>query len=1056
MKLSDLSIRRPVFATVMSLLLIVLGVMAFSRLSLRELPAIDPPIVSVDVTYPGASAAVVETRVTQLLEDTLSGIEGIETIESTSVNGRSSVNIEFTLERDIEAAANDVRDAISDVADRMPEEADQPEVEKANSDSDVVIWLNMASTNMDSLQLTDYAERYIVDRLSSMDGVSQVRIGGSQRYAMRIWLDSDAMAARGITVNDVESALRQENVELPAGRLESRTREFTLRLAREYREPEDFADIPIRRGSGGNLSQLRDIARSEQSPNEYVVRLRDIAQVELASIDRREYYRSNGQPNIGLGIIKTSTANALDVARAARAEAERIQPTLPAGTRIFVAYDDTLFIEASIERVYATLAEAVLLVVLVIWLFLGSFRAALIPSLTVPVCLVAALVPLYLFGYSINLLTLLALVLSIGLVVDDAIVVLENIQRRADLGEPPLVAARRGTRQVAFAVIATTTVLIAVFLPIGFMEGTTGRLFRELSVALAGAVAISAFVALTLTPMMSSKLVRPHSQEKSNAVHRWVGARLDATSRGYARLLQRVVGRPWLFGALMLAALVASALLFRVVPSELAPSEDRGVFAVTVEAPEGAGFDYTVEQMKQVEAIFAANAGEGKPILRYNTRVPGGWGVTTMHTGRVIVFLESWDKREVATDDIVEHLRVELDRLAGVRAMPRAGRALVGGRGQPLQIVLGGVDYAEIAAWRDILMRKMEANPGLYAVESDYRETQPQMRVQIDRARASDLGVSVSDVGHALETMMGGRRVTTFVKDGQEYDVMVQASAENRAEPADLAAIQVRGSDGLIPLSNLVTVTELAEAGSLNRFGRQRAITISAGLVPGYELGEAITWLEQVVAEDLPERAQIDWKGLSREYLKAGGAVALTFALALLVVYLVLAAQFESFIHPLVIMLTVPLAVLGALIGLAFTGGTLNLFSQIGIVMLVGLAAKNGILIVEFANQLRDQGRSVRDAIVESAGVRLRPILMTSIATVVGAIPLVVAGGPGSASRATIGIVIVFGVSFSTLLSLFVVPAFYHLLAPYTRSPDAVTHELEKLELATPDVGGHA
>ena len=1056
MNISDLSIRRPVFATVLSLLLIVLGVMAFSRLSLRELPAIDPPIVSVDVNYPGASAAVVETRVTQLLEDTLSGIEGIETIESTSVNGRASVNIEFTLERDIEAAANDVRDAISDVADRMPEEADPPEVEKANSDSDVVIWLNMSSTNMDALQLTDYAERYIVDGLSSMDGVSQVRVGGSQRYSMRIWLDSDAMAARGITVNDVENALRQENVELPAGRLESQAREFTLRLAREYREPADFAEIPIRRGSGGNLSQLRDIARSEPSQNPYIVRLRDIAKVELASVDRREYYRSNGQPNIGLGIIKTSTANALDVARAARLAAERIQPTLPSGTNIFVAYDDTLFIEASIERVYATLAEAVILVVIVIWLFLGSLRAALIPSLTVPVCLVAALLPLYLFDYSINLLTLLALVLSIGLVVDDAIVVLENIQRRADLGEPPLVAAKRGTRQVAFAVIATTTVLIAVFLPIGFMEGSTGRLFRELSVALAGAVAISAFVALTLTPMMSSKLVRPHREEKSNALHRWVGARLDALGHGYTRVLGRSVGMPWLFGALMIASLAASVLLFRVVPSELAPAEDRGVFSVSIEGPEGAGFDYTVEQMKQVEAIFAGHSGEGEPILRYNTRVPGGWGVSSMHTGRVIVFLESWDKRDVATDDIVESLRPELDRLTGVRAMPRAGRALVGGRGQPLQIVLGGVDYAEIAQWRDTLMQRMEGNPGLYAVESDYRETQPQMRVQIDRARASDLGVSVSDVGHALETMMGGRQVTTFVQDGQEYDVMVQAGADNRAEPADLAAIQVRGSDGLVPLSNLVTISELAEAGSLNRFGRQRAITISAGLVPGYELGEAITWLEKVVSEDLPEQAQVDWKGLSREYLKAGGAVALTFALALLVVYLVLAAQFESFIHPLVIMLTVPLGVLGALIGLALTGGTLNLFSQIGIVMLVGLAAKNGILIVEFANQLRDQGRSVREAIIESSGVRLRPILMTSIATVVGALPLVLAGGPGSASRATIGIVVVFGVSFSTLLSLFVVPAFYHLLAPYTRSPDAIAQHLEKLEVATPDVGGQA
>ncbi|MEG3192690.1 efflux RND transporter permease subunit [Lysobacter sp. D1-1-M9] len=1041
MNISDLSIRRPVFATVMSLLLIVLGVMAFSRLTLRELPAIDPPIVSVDVNYPGASAAVIETRVTQVLEDALSGIEGIETIQSRSVNGRASVNLEFTLERDIEAAANDVRDAISGVADRMPDEADPPEVEKADSDSDTVIWLNMSSTNMDALQLSDYAERYMVDRLSSLDGVSQVRIGGRQRYAMRIWLDSASMAARGVTASDVAAALRAENVELPAGRIESESRDFTLRVAREYQNPSDFAQIPIRSGADG-----------------YVVRIGDVAQVELASAERRAYYKSNGQPNIGLGIVKTSTANALDVARAARAEAEAIQRTLPEGMNIFVAYDDTVFIEQSIKRVYLTLVEAIALVLLVIWLFLGSFRAALIPALTVPVCLVAAFLPLYLFGYSINLLTLLAIVLSIGLVVDDAIVVLENIQRRADLGEPKLVAARRGTRQVAFAVIATTTVLVAVFLPVGFMEGNAGRLFRELSVALAGAVAISAFVALTLTPMMSSKLVRPHSHEKSNRVHRWINARLDGLRARYSRWLERSVDRPWLFAALMLGALALSFGLFKWVPSELAPAEDRGAFFVSVVGPEGAGFDYTVEQIQQVEEVFARHSGEDAAIRRFNTRVPGGWGASEeMHTGNVIVFLQDWDERDKHTSEVAESLRADLDELTGVRANPRVGGGLVGSRGQPIQIVLGGPEYAEIAQWRDVMMQRMEDNPGLFSVDSDYQETRPQMRVQINRQRAADLGVSVTDIGQALETMMGSRRVTTFVQDGEEYDVIVQAGRAGRASPADLAAIEVRSRSGeLVPLSNLVSLTELAEAGSLNRFNRLRAITITAGLAPGYTMGEALEFLNQVVETELPEHAQIDWKGESREYQKAGGAVLLTFTLALLVVYLVLAAQFESFIHPLVIMLTVPLGVLGALIGLAVTGGTLNLFSQIGIVMLVGLAAKNGILIVEFANQLRDQGRSIHQAIVESSATRLRPILMTSIATAVGALPLVLAGGPGSASRATIGVVVIFGVSFSTLLSLFIVPAFYVLLARYTRSPDAVSHELERLEAQTPPVGGHA
>ena len=1045
MKLSDLSIKRPVFATVISLLLMVLGVMAFSRLTLRELPAIDPPIVSVDVTYPGASAAVVETRVTQVLEDALSGIEGVNTIESRSSNGRGNISIEFNLSRDIEAAANDVRDAISRVADRMPEEADPPEVEKADSDSDTIMWLNMSSTTMDALQLSDYADRYVVDRLSSLDGVARVQIGGRQRYAMRIWLDSAAMAARGITALDVETALRAENVELPAGRIESQARDFTLRVARGYESPEDFAQIPITKGEDG-----------------YVVRMGDVAQVELASAERRAYYKSNGQPNIGLGIIKTSTANALDVTLAARAAAAEIQKSLPEGTRIFVAFDSTVFIDAAVDRVYMTLVEAVALVLLVIWLFLGSFRAAMIPAVTVPVCLIAAFIPLYLFGYSINLLTLLALVLSIGLVVDDAIVVLENIQRRADLGEPKLVAARRGTQQVAFAVIATTTVLVAVFLPVGFMEGNSGRLFRELSVALAGAVAISAFVALTLTPMMASKLVRPHKEEKTWAVNRWFNRQLDRVSGAYRSRLAGVVAirpaRAWLWVVVAMAACVAAILgLARLVPSELAPAEDRGAFFVSIVGPEGAGYDYTVGQIQQVEQVFSGLAGDDKPIRRYNTRAPGGFGASEeMHTGNVIVFLQDWDKREQSTGEVAESLRAELGKLTGVQAQPRVGGGLVSTRGQPIQIVLGGPEYAEIARWRDIMIERMEGNPGLFSIDSDYKETRPQMRVQIDRQRAADLGVSVTDIGRALETMMGSRQVTTFVQDGEEYDVIMQAGREGRAAPADLTAIEVRSRSGeLVPLSNLVTLGELAEAGSLNRFNRLRAITISAGLAPGYPIGEAIAFLQEVAATELPDYAQIDWKGESREYQKAGGAVLLTFALALLIVYLVLAAQFESFIHPLVIMLTVPLGVLGALIGLALTGGTLNLFSQIGIVMLVGLAAKNGILIVEFANQLRDEGRSVPEAIVESSAVRLRPILMTSIATIMGALPLVLAGGPGSASRATIGVVVIFGVAFSTFLSLFVVPAFYTLLAPFTRSPEAVAHELEKLEEATPSVGGH-
>ena len=1044
MKLSDLSIKRPVLAVVMSLLLIVLGTMSFLRLTLRELPAIDPPIVSVSVDYPGASASVVETRITQTMEDALAGIEGINTIDSSSQNGASRISIEFLASRDIEGAANDVRNAVSRVADRMPEEADPPEISKVESDSDPIIWLNLRSKTMDQMQLSDYAQRYLVDRFSSLEGVAQVRLGGSQRYAMRIWLDGDKLAARSLTAGDVESALRAENVELGAGRLESADRDFILRVARDYTSAEAFAQMPIAKGADG-----------------YVVRLGDVARVALDSTERRAYYHSNGEPALGIGIVKTSTANSLDVAEEAKAEAERIKATLPAGTDIYTAFDTTTFISAAVERVYHTLLEALVLVLLVIWLFLGSVRAALIPAVTVPVCVVASFIALYAFGFSINLLTLLALVLCIGLVVDDAIVVVENIQRRVDLGEPPLVAARRGTAQVAFAVIATTAVLVAVFLPVGFLQGNTGRLFRELSVALAAAVAISAFVALTLTPMMASKLLRPHTGPHAvhgNRASEWLNARFERLAGAYRRVLGRNVHRIWLFGGLMAAAMVALVLLFKLLPSELAPAEDRGSFQMTMEGPEGAGFDYTVAQMKKVEAILANEIGDDKPIQRANPRVPGSFGASEeMHTGRAMIFLQPWDQREQSTAEVASELEKKFAGLTGVRVRTQVGGGLVRTRGQPFQMVLGGPDYAELAQWRDIMLAKMADNPGFVGPDSDYKETRPQMRVIVDKARAADLGVSATAVGTALETMMGGRRVTTFVDNGEEYDVMLQADRKGRASTADLGALQVRADNGtLVPLSNLVTLKEIAEPGTFNRFNRLRSITLSARLAEGYPLGDAVAWAQQAARASLPDYAQVSWKGESRELQQSGGEVLITFALALLIVYLALAAQFESFLHPLVIMLTVPLGVLGALLGLWLTNGTVNLFSQIGIVMLVGLAAKNGILIVEFANQLRDAGKNVHDAIVEAAAVRLRPILMTSIATVMGAVPLVVFGGPGSASRATIGIVVIFGVSFSTLLSLFVVPAFYALLAKYTRSPEELAHQLDTLEADTPQAGGHA
>ena len=1030
MVLSDLSIRRPVLATVVSLLLIVLGAFAFTQLPLRELPDIDPPVVSISTTYTGASAALVETRITQGLEDAVSGIEGVELLTSNSRNGRSTINIEFSAARDIESATNDVRDAVSRAIDSLPDDVDTPQVRKADGDSEVILWAYLSSPTIDALALTDYADRYVIDRLSSIDGVSQVNMGGEQNYAMRIWPNPAALAARSLTVADVQAALRRENIELPGGSIESKDRDFTVRVERGFRTAQEFDRLSIGRGDDG-----------------HVIRLGEVARIALDSSEPRSYFRSNASPMLGLGIVKTSTANSLEVAKLVKEEITRINTGLPQGMQMGVSFDSTEYIDVSVREVYKTLFEAIALVLLVIWLFLGSVRAALIPAVTVPVCLIAAFLALWAFGFSINLLTLLAMVLSIGLVVDDAIVVLENAQRRADLGEPAPLAALRGTRQVAFAVIATTAVLIAVFVPMAFQDGNNGRLFRELAVAMAGAVAISAFVALTLTPMMCSLLIRPHKRE-AKGFGAWVDRRLRQLSTGYRHLLEHSVGRPWLFSGVMLGAFLASGFLFVSVPRELAPTEDRGAFFVMANGPEGGGFDYTVKQVAQVEDVLMRYVGEGKPINRVNTRIPGGFGGGgEMQNGMAIVLLKHWDDRDQTTDEVVQQVSGELAQIAGVRALPNVRQGLVRGGGQPLQVVLGGPDYAQLVEWRDRLQARMEANPRLTGVDSDYKETRPQLRVVINRDRAADLGVAVSEIGNTLQTMLGSTRATTFVDKGKEYDVIVQAERQDRSSISDLQNLYVRAQAGkLVPLSSVVTVSEIAEPGTLNRFNRLRSITISARLVPGYPLGDAIDFARQAVAEELPDTAQLDFGGQSREYLQAGGAAMFTFGMALLIVFLVLAAQFESFVHPLVIMLTVPLAVLGALLGLAATGNTINLFSQIGIVMLIGLAAKNGILIVEFANQRRDEGLPIREAILDAAATRLRPILMTSIATVTGALPLMLASGAGSASRSAIGVVVVFGVLLSTFLSLFVVPAFYLLLARFTRAPEERGRMLASLE----------
>lgn len=1029
MLLSDVSVKRPVFATVINLLLIIFGVVAISMLSLREYPDIDPPIVSISTNYTGASANIVETRITQLLEDRISGIEGIKNVTSTSRNGRSNITIEFKLSRDIDAAANDVRERVSRALNNLPDQADPPEVSKANSDESAVVWYNLRSTNLNTMELTDYAERFLVDRLSIVDGVARVQIGGGRRYAMKVFLDRNAMAARGITVSDVERVIRAENVELPAGEVESTDRNFEVRVARTFLSPEDFAALTVAVGDNG-----------------YLVRLGEIANVELTAEDDETEFRGDGVNMIGLGIIKQSKANTLDVARAAKAQIERIEATLPDNIFIVPSYDSSVFIEASIDEVYETLAIAMLMVVIVIYLFLGNIRATFIPAVTVPISIIAAFIVMYALGFSINLLTLLAMVLAIGLVVDDAIVVLENIYRRIEMGEPPILAAYRGAKEVGFAVIATTLVLISVFVPLVFLEGNIGRLFTEFALAIAAAVAFSSFTALTLSPMMASKILK--KRERSSGFGSWMDARFNALESRYYNSLGKTLHQPILMLLLLAVAVVAVVQLSEKVPSEFVPKEDRGNFFILMNAQEGASFESNAENLKQIEDILMPYRESGK-INRLLVRTPGFGG----NAGIAIVGSADWDERDFSTFELMDEVSAKLNAVPDVRAFAIMRSGISGGGfGRPVQFVLQGDTYENLVAWRDTVLEKARENPNLVRLDSDYKETSPQLLVKINRDRAADLGVSISDIGGTLEVMLGQRRVSTFLDRGEEYDVIMEGIEEDFRSPNSIDNLYVRSArtGELIPMDNLLTFEEQATSAQLNRYNRMRAVTISANLADGYTLGQALTYLEDIVRTELPDNVSIDYKGESQLYHEAGNSFVYVFILALAVTYLILAAQFESWVHPLVIMLTVPLALVGAYIGLFFSDMTINIYSQIGLVMLIGLAAKNGILIVEFANQLRDAGMAFEDALRRAAAQRLRPIVMTGFTTVFSSLPLVLASGPGAESRMVIGMVIFSGVLVSAFMTLYVVPTAYSWLARNTGSPLKRTIEIETLEKQIP------
>jgi multidrug efflux pump len=1022
MRISEVSVRRPVLAIVISLLLIIFGLVSLDRLSTREYPDIDRPVVSISTSYSGASASIIETKITQVIEDSVAGIEGILKIESDSEDERSQVRIEFDISRDIDAAANDVRDRVSRVMGMLPQEADPPQIIKADASAEAVMLISFSSDNMSMLEVTDYVERNIIDRFATVPGVARVGMGGARRYAMRIWVDRQSLAARRLTVTDIENALRRENVELPAGRLESGTREFSLRTLVGLETEQQFRNLVISRGNDGHL-----------------VRLGEVANVQLAAESERVATRFNGRIGVGISIEAQSKGNTLAIVQGVRAEMDRIDATLPKGTYMGVGQDNGVAIEAALHEVVIAIGFALASVLAVIYAFLGNLRATLIPAVTIPVSIIASFTVMYAFGYSINVLTLLGLVLAIGLVVDDAIVVLENVHRRTEMGETPLVAAVRGSHEIGFAVIATTMTLAAVFVPISFLPGDLGRLFREFGFTLAASVLFSALVALTLTPMLASKL--PADASHSNAVARAIERFFDKLAQSYDRFLRSVMRRPWtVVGAIAVLA-VLGGLTFRSVPTEFAPQADSGRLFFNLEGPEGSSFDYMDNYARRFEAIIMKEMEKGD-IQRLMMRVPGGGGGPTsgdVNNARGNLVLVDWHDRERSARDIGNAIMAEARKLPGVRvniAMPSSlGRR---GSNRPVEAVLGGPDYESLSKWSQQLVQLARQNPGFDGVDSNWKERKPQLRVAIDRDRAADMGISLQTVGRTLETVLGSRIVTRYVDRGREYNVMLQARDDARQTVTDLTNIQVRSdrTGELIPLSSVVKIEESSGAMRLSRFNRLRAVEIQAGLSDGYTMGEAVKWFQDTAAKELPPEATLMWDGESGEYLRSGQQLYFTFIFALAIVFLVLAAQFESFVHPMIIMVTVPLALIGAVFGLKLYGMTINIFSQIAVIMLIGIAAKNGVLIVEFANQLRDRGVEFFDAVVQAAVTRLRPVLMTSLCTAFGALPFLFATGAGAEQRRPIGIVVFYGTLVSVFLTLLAVPAVYSIFARKTKSPE--------------------
>jgi multidrug efflux pump len=1001
MTLYELSIRRPVLSIVLSLVLMLFGAVSYFTLGVREYPAVDPPVVTVRTDYPGASPAVVASQITEPLESQINGIDGVRVLSSTSSEEQSRIRVEFQPGADLEAAANDVRDRVSRAVRQLPPDADPAVIEKADADSEPILIVSVQSPERGLLEVSDFADRVLKERIQTISGVSEVRIFGEKRYAMRLWLDPLRLAAHGLTPLDVQAALTAQNVDLPSGRIEGSTVELSLRTAGRLLEPADF-DAMILKEEGGRQ-----------------VLLRDVGHAELGAEELRKGNKSRGVPVVVVAVVPQPNTNVIAIADEFHARLAEIRRGAPDDYEIEVAYDFTRYVRRSIDEVQETIVIAFVLVAFIIFFSLRNWRATLIPVAAIPVSIVAAFFVMYLAGFSVNVLTLVGVVLAIGLVVDDAIVVLENVYAKLERGRPPLAAAIEGTREIFFAVISTTLALVAVFMPIVFLEGLSGRLFREFGVVVAGAVAISAFVALTLTPMMCRFLLRPGAKR---------GARTERLTARYRASLAAFLARPWLAFPVLTGSIALAGLALFLLPRELAPLEDRSNIRVNVRAPEGASFEFTEHELDRIAAFVEDEVPEiGRAFA---ITAPGSAGGAA-NTGLLSLYLRDPDARERSQQEVFQQLASELDRFTSVRAFP-AQPPTIGDRraGQPVQYVLQAPSLDALLPVLPGFLEAASASPMLRFVDVDLKVNRPEGRIAIERQRAAELGVSVEAIARTLQLAYGGQRFGFFLRDDRQYQVIGQVQRDARNDPGDLASLYVRTRDGaMVSLDNLVRFEESVAPAAIYRHNRFTSATISAGLAPGYALGDGIAALDALAAEHLPPEIRTTLAGQSQDYADAGSSLLFAFGLALALIYLLLAAQFESFRDPLVILTTVPLSACGALIGLLLFGQTLNVFSQIGLILLIGLVTKNGILIVEFANQRARTGLPPREAALEAAVARLRPILMTTGSTLFGMLPIALSLGGASGSRQSLGVAAATGLLFSTGLTLYVVPAVWAALA---------------------------